>query len=119
RVLVKDDLHVLLRHRLLRRSHGFEGVLTVNEIFDPRDQTVVEMEHVEQPPRHLNATYPRVAGEADSGDNGVAVHADGLWVVGEVVRPRLEVARHEAAQLVAPAALLGVGERWLRSVYDL
>src|SRR5437764_13151227 len=32
------ELHVLLRHRLLRQAHGFEGFVSVVEVVDPRDQ---------------------------------------------------------------------------------
>src|SRR5205807_3939782 len=32
-----NDLHVLLRHRLLLEAHGFEGSRAIEEILDSRD----------------------------------------------------------------------------------
>ena len=44
-VAAANDLDVLLRHRLLRQSGGFEGVLRPSEVPEPKHLALLELEH--------------------------------------------------------------------------
>src|SRR5215218_1707548 len=54
------DLHVLLRHRLLREPGGFEGLLAVVEQLHLSDLAVGE-----RPDRHVRRLYRRTAGASN------------------------------------------------------
>src|SRR2546423_6791938 len=104
---------------LLLQPHGFEGIVAVGELFNPRDLAVSESVDLEDPSGNLNATSPCVPGEPGEGDQGVAVLANGLGVHGEVVPPRLPELVYVTTEPVETLPLPGVRERRDGPVYEV
>src|ERR1700724_481918 len=72
-VAVPNRLHVLLRHRLLRRAHRRERVGTIGEVLDLCDLAVAKPVDRKDATGDLDSARPRVAREPAQCDHGLAV----------------------------------------------
>ena len=71
-----SGLHVLLRHRLLRESGGFDGFLPVAVIPELRDEPVSETRHYREGHLSLNAAAPTSDAESAERQHPVFAIAD-------------------------------------------
>ena len=54
------DVHVLLRQRLLRKSHGFEGLRWISKRFEMKDLSISERPGISDRHLELDAGVPRL-----------------------------------------------------------
>src|SRR5439155_212304 len=73
------DLHVLLRHRLLRQPHGFEGLFFAPVVVESHALAVSQRPHRTVDPFHINAGLATLCVNAQHGD-------DALTSVDELLR---------------------------------
>src|SRR3954471_15992899 len=66
------NLHVLLRHRLLREPHGFEGLVPGEVLLYPGDQTFVQREDVEEAGVHPHPAVLACTNKSDYDEDVIA-----------------------------------------------
>src|SRR5215211_7329151 len=118
RVNPADELHVLLRHRLLPQPHGFEGLSFLQEQPPFRDFPVLQGEQERELHLHLDAALPAAAALPGSNDDLVGRVSEYPDALDTVLIPLLRPERERLAHTGVSVLLHGGGVQQLGGLRD-
>src|SRR5262249_28172018 len=112
------NLHVLLRHHLLRKAHGFEGRCLVVELPIAQDLAVAEADYDEDPAAHgHSASCP--ATTLPSNYQYVVATGDESPRLAAVLVPLVEPLLERLAHAIVTAVDTSIGPLWVFVPLDL
>src|SRR4029453_2151484 len=107
-----DDLHVLLRHRLLREAHGFEGFVWIEIGSNLHHLAVTEVDDVGSRRFRLDAALLPPTAEATDQHGAITDVSDFRDIDVNLSEYLVEVPHHRAEALVSPVNGRFPAEGW-------